>query len=199
MKKFIVFFVLIIFAIFAGGIFGKTLQSEQTRLEETAQEIVVVSTATPPPIPLSKPVALSIPKLDITAPVEYVENDAKGNMDVPKDDMAVAWYQPGFLPGAKGNAVLAGHYDKKNGGPAIFYRLDTLGKGDEIIISDKNAKLLTFVVTDKNSYPVSSFPIPTVFGPSEKRYLNLVTCGGVWDPVKKIYADRLVVRTELKE
>lgn len=202
MKKFIIFFVLIVFAVLAGGIFGKAVKKEDEKLVNAIATIA--ASVTPgaggyPALPFSKPTALSVPKLGITAAVEYVGMDAKGNMDVPKSDENVAWFQPGFLPGVKGNAVLAGHYDKKDGGPAIFYNLNKLEKGDEIIITDVKEKELTFVVTDKNNYPVNNFPIPTVFGPSGKKYLNLVTCGGVWDPVQKIYADRLVVRTELVE
>lgn len=202
MKKFIIFFVLIVFAVLAGGIFGKAVKKEDEKLVNAIATIA--ASVTPgeggyPALPFSKPTALSVPKLGITADVEYVGMDAKGNMDVPKSDESVAWYEPGFLPGARGNAVLAGHYDKKDGGPAVFYRLNQLGNGDEIVVSDEKGKELTFVVVGKNSYPVNNFPIPTVFGPSDKKYLNLVTCGGVWDSAKRIYADRLVVRTELQE
>jgi LPXTG-site transpeptidase (sortase) family protein len=204
MKKFIVFFVIIVLAIFAGGVFGKTLQSEDTRLattvEKTAAKAAVPSfTPTPTESPLKKPVSLAIPKLSINTSVEHVGKDKDGNMDVPKKDENVGWYEPGFLPGAKGNAVLAGHFDKKNGGPAVFYKLGSLDKGDEVIVTDEEGKKLTFVVTDKTKYPTDSFPVSTVFGPSGERYLNLITCGGVWDSTKRIYAERLVIRTELKE
>lgn len=47
--------------------------------------------------------------------------DAKGNMDIPKRDENVAWYQIGYYPGSKGNAVIAGHYDTATGSPAVFY------------------------------------------------------------------------------
>lgn len=202
MKKFFLFFVIIILSIFAGGAWGKNVKTEDAKLVHDIAE--VAASATPgtslhPASPISKPAELSIPKLGIQSPIEYVGNDAKGNMDVPKDDMHVGWYEPGFLPGAKGNAVLAGHFDRKDGGPAVFYNLNQLEKGDEIVISDANAKLLHFVVVGKQSYPVSSFPVSTVFGPSDGKYLNLVTCEGTFDPTAKLYSDRLVVRAELVE
>lgn len=205
MKKLIIFSLVIIFAVFAGGIYGKSLQNEDTRLEktavkaaETAEKIVVADTPTPTALPLAKPAELSIPKLSVHTPIEFVGNASDGNMDVPKDDMHVAWYEPGFLPGQKGNAVLAGHFDRKDGGPAVFYNLNKLEKGDEIIVTDANAKLLTFIVVDKTKYPVDTFPVSKVFGPSNEKYLNLITCEGVFDPAKKLYSDRLVVRAQLK-
>lgn len=206
MKKFVIFFLVIVFAVFAGGIYGKALQKEDTKLVKTAQkaaqtaeEVVVPDTPTPTPLPLAKPAELSIPKLNVHTPIEFVGNAADGNMDVPKDDMHVAWYEPGFIPGQKGNAVLAGHFDRKDGGPAVFYNLNKLENGDEIIVADANTKLHTFVVVDKTKYPVTNFPVPNVFGPSDGKYLNLITCEGVFDPAKKLYSDRLVVRAQLKE
>lgn len=199
MKKFIVFFLIIVFAIFAGGIFGKTIQSEDTRVGNTLEHVAKPSvTPSPTEIPIGKPVSLAIPKLAVNTTVEYVGNDKDGNMDVPKNDDNVAWYQPGFRPGLAGNAVLAGHYDRKDGGPAVLYELNKLETGDEIIVTDEEGKKLTFLVTDKQKYPTNSFPVKDVFGPSNEKYLNLITCTGVWDPNKKIYGDRLVVRSELQ-
>lgn len=198
MKKFIIFFAIVILAIFAGGVFGRSVKNEDTKLVNEIAE--VAESITPTPIPKAqKPAILSLPKLGITSPVEHVGMDAKGNMDVPKDDMQVAWYELGFLPGVKGNAVIAGHFDRKNGGPAVFNKLNQLEEGDEIVVTDDKGKDLTFLVTAKNKYPVSSFPVPTVFGPSQKKYLNLITCEGVFDKSAQLYSDRLVVRAELQE
>jgi len=201
MKKLIVFFVIIILALFAGGVFGKSVKTEDAKLvSDIAKGAVSVTPDTrSQPVPLSKPSELSIPKLGIQSPIEYVGNDALGNMDVPKNDMHVAWYEPGFHPGDTGNAVIAGHFDRKDGGPAVFYQLETLEKGDEIVLTDENANMLRFSVVEKDTYSAANFPIATVFGPSQKRYLNLITCEGVFDPKAKLYSDRLVVRAELKE
>lgn len=196
MKKFVLLLIVFL-AIGAGVVVGKSFQ--QPAISPAQKQAIVQPPAiTPTPIPLAKPVTLSIPKLSVIANVEYVGNDAKGNMDVPKNDMHVAWYQPGFLPGANGNAVLAGHYDTKAGGQAVFYRLGELQTGDDVIVTDEKGTQLTFRVVSKDTYPVDTFPIKTVFGESDKKYLNLVTCGGVWDATRKIYADRIVVRTQLQ-
>ncbi len=52
-------------------------------------------------------------------------------MGVPDNGHDVAWFKLGARPGEEGNAVIAGHVDDQKG-PAIFYHLDKLTKGDEI-------------------------------------------------------------------
>jgi sortase A len=144
------------------------------------------------------PVRLSIPKIGVNAAVEYVGMDAKGNMDVPKKDENVAWYQPGFRPGSVGNAVLAGHLDTRAGTPAVFYELSSLIPGDKIIVTDDQGQTHTFVVTKKEKYPFDSFPLQEVFGPFEKARLNLITCEGVFSSAQRTYSHRTVVYSELQ-
>jgi LPXTG-site transpeptidase (sortase) family protein len=193
MKKFILLFIAIIFlGVFVGKIFAQKVPAPKVLVQQ------VEPTITPTPLIFAKPVNLQIPKLGITTTVEHVGLDEKKNMDVPKDDMNVGWYQYGPKPGESGNSVLAGHFDTKTGGAAVFYRLDELIVGDEIMITDEAGESYTFVVVGKNSYPVEAFPIEKVFGKSDKRYLNLITCEGVFDSAKRLYSDRLVIRTELK-
>ena len=67
------------------------------------------------------PQTLHIPKINVAAAIEQVGLDTQGRMDVPEDADNVAWYKLGYKPGQKGNAVLAGHYDKETGEPAVFW------------------------------------------------------------------------------
>lgn len=145
------------------------------------------------------PKRLSIPKLGIDAPVEYVGMDAKGNMDVPKNDNNVAWFEPGFRPGTKGNSVMAGHLDTRTGAPAVFYKLDTLEKGDRILVRGADGSSKTFIVTHKATYPYNEFPLVEVFGPSDTPRLNLITCEGRFDSTARNYSHRVVVYSELTE
>jgi sortase (surface protein transpeptidase) len=86
------------------------------------------------------PVRLIIPSLKIVTMSESVGMDQQGRMDVPKDVVNVAWYQLGVKPGEVGNAVFAGHYDKPDGSPAVFYDLNQLQSGDELIVEDEDGK-----------------------------------------------------------
>lgn len=146
---------------------------------------------------ISQPVSISIPKINIEAAVEEVGLDKNYAMDIPADENNAAWYKLGVKPGELGNSVIAGHFDKKNGKPAIFYKLGELEKGDELIVKDSSGKKLTFKVTYSQSYNLDEFPLKAVFGMHTKPRLNLITCEGVYDKQSKLYSHRLVVYSEL--
>ncbi|WP_273851501.1 class F sortase [Guptibacillus spartinae] len=145
-----------------------------------------------------EPVQLEIPAIDVTAEIENVGVLDNGQMGVPEDINKVGWFEPGFKPGTKGNAVLAGHVDSKTG-PAIFFYLEKLSKGDEIILTGQDGETMTFVVTGKERYPYNDSPIEKIFGPTDSRTLNLITCVGTFNRSKGTHEERLVVSTELKE
>lgn len=143
------------------------------------------------------PQKLIIPKLGIDAAVEYVGMDAKGNMDVPKNDNNVAWYELGFKPGSQGNSVIAGHLDTRTGAPAVFYKLETLEKGDRIQVIGTDGSEKEFIVTHKQTYPFNAFPLVEVFGSHEKPRLNLITCEGRYNSSERNYSHRVVIYSEL--
>lgn len=144
------------------------------------------------------PVSVRIPSINVDTEVESVGNDSEGRMDVPKDDMNTSWYNPGFRPGQQGNAVLAGHFDKKDGSPAIFWDLKTLQKGDEIFVTDDKGKERKFEVVKTEVYPDAEFPLKQVFGGATDEMLNLITCHGDWNKGSG-YSDRYVVYSKLVE
>ena len=156
-------------------------------------------TPTPSPTPALVPVTLIIPKLKIQAPVEQVGLTPTNNMDVPKDAADAAWYMHGPKPAEEGNAVISAHYDTPTGKPALFYYLNKLEVGDGVEVISNNAVHSTFVVTEKSTIPYDTFPNEFVFKSKPGRNLNLITCSGIWDPRKKIYSDRIVVYTTLKQ
>lgn len=145
------------------------------------------------------PVKLLIPELAIEARIESVGMDSKGRMDVPKDADNVAWYNLGYKPGEKGNAVIAGHFDKATGAPAVFYQLEKLQKGDRIMTVDEKGQTVTFVVVRTTTYPDNTFPVQEVFGEAQKPMLNLITCDGEWNNTTKSYSHRTVVYAEMIE
>ena len=200
MKK--IFF--IVLALVAITFLGRTIiqgSKEQTVKAPAAIPKAQTQTVAPqsPAIPKGQPTSLSIPALNITADVESVGMDSEGRMDVPKDDFNVAWYNLGFKPGAIGSSVIAGHFDARSGGPAIFYKLSTLKSGDEITVSYGNGEKFTFTVTESELYDVDDFPLQRVFNTTDKPRLNLITCDGVFDKQSRNYSERLVVYAELAE
>jgi len=145
------------------------------------------------------PVRLKIPAINVDAAIEYVGVASDGSMDVPKGPDDVAWFRLGPRPGAEGSAVIAGHYGWKDNRPAAFDKISTLRKGDVLSVEDEKGTILTFVVRESRLYDPKA-DAKDVFGSTDgKAHLNLVTCEGVWDPVSKSYAKRLVVFTDREE
>lgn len=144
------------------------------------------------------PQALIVPKINVNTKVELVGEDNEGKMDVPKQAENVGWYQYGSKPGEQGSAVLAGHLDTITGVPAVFYNLDQLQVGDEVIVVDQSGKRLTFEVTRSQVYPFDQVPLTEIFNSNDKQRLNLITCTGTWNVGARNYSNRLVVYTQLK-
>ncbi|MRX55843.1 sortase [Bacillus idriensis] len=144
------------------------------------------------------PVQIAVPSLDIEANVESVGLTDDGTMELPSDDKLTAWYENGALPGENGNSVIAGHVDNKTG-PAVFFRLKDIEPEEEVIVYGKDGEELTFVVQDKKAYPYDDAPLPSIFGFSQEKKLNLITCTGTFDRTKKTHLERLVVSAKLKE
>ena len=141
------------------------------------------------------PVRLRIPSIEVDAAIESVGVTPKGAMDTPKDPDNVGWYDRGSRPGENGSAVLAGHLDWYKGKTAVFQHLDKLRAGDLLFVETDTGRFLTFVVRETRTYKPNEYA-PDVFQSSDGSHLNLVTCGGVWDTILKIYRERLVVFTD---
>lgn len=147
---------------------------------------------------ISEPQNIVIPRINVNAFIESVGIDENGRMEVPQGVFNVGWYSLGYKPGEKGNAVMAGHLDTVTGEPAVFYYINQLQAGDQVIVTDKQGRKLTFEVTGMQTYLFDQVPLQEIFGPSEKQRLNLITCTGVWNTGSRNYSSRLVVYTELR-
>ncbi|MCR4329681.1 MAG: class F sortase [Candidatus Roizmanbacteria bacterium] len=141
------------------------------------------------------PIRLIIPKINVDARIEYMGVTATGAMEVPDTAVNVGWFKLGPRPGEHGSAVIAGHFDGKNGEAGVFINLYTLKKGDKIYVEDSKGTSVAFVVRESRIY-IPSYA-NDVFSSSSSAHLNLITCDGVWNGVKKSYSKRLVIFTDL--
>lgn len=142
------------------------------------------------------PEKISIPAIGMESPVSGVGVAENGEMEVPADINEIGWFEPGVIPGGKGNSVLAGHLDGK-GEPGAFYHLGKLKAGDEVVILGSNGKRLTFQVLAVESYYTENAPLEKIFGYHSDSRLNLITCSGTFNNEVHEYEERLVVYTEL--
>lgn len=138
-----------------------------------------------------EPMSLRIPKIGVEARVVPVGTTNSGAMEAPRRYSEVGWWSPGAHPGEAGRAVFAGHVDSP-WGMAVFFNLDDLAPGDEILVSDGSSEL-RYVVRGAAVYRSDAAPVEDIFGPSIERELVLITCGGWFDRQTASYLHRRVV------
>lgn len=147
----------------------------------------------------SLPYKLIIPDINLETDVQHVGKTKTGNMAVPNNFTDVGWYKYGAVPGDIGNSVMAGHVKNRLGIGAVLKDLHKLKVGNTVYAEDENGKRLAFRVTAMETYPYDKAPLERIFGKTDKRMLNLITCSGPWNATAKTSSQRLVVFTELVE
>jgi sortase (surface protein transpeptidase) len=146
-------------------------------------------------LPESEPVAVSIPKIGVRSTL--VELGLKdGQMEVP-DPAVAGWFTRGPTPGALGPAVITGHVTW-NRAPAVFHRLGTMRRGDQVSVTRKDGRTAVFTVTRVAQFSKSRFPSQAVYGAIDHAGLRLITCGGTYDAASNRYLDNVIVFAKLK-
>jgi sortase (surface protein transpeptidase) len=143
------------------------------------------------------PVRIDIPKIHVTSSLDRLGRAADGTVEVPSDWQVAGWYAPGPRPGDPGSAVILGHVDSKSG-PAVFYRLRELDRGDEIRVARADGSTVRFIVERTQQYPKDRFPTDEVYYPTLTPALRLVTCGGAFDPTAGQYRSNIIVFATLR-
>jgi sortase (surface protein transpeptidase) len=104
----------------------------------------------------------------------------------------------GTRPGDPGSAVILGHVDSKVDGPAVFFRLRELRRGDEIKVVRADGSTVLFAVDRTEQFPKSRFPTDDVYYPTGTPELRLVTCGGSFDATAGHYRSNVIVFATLR-
>ncbi|WP_018252163.1 class F sortase [Salinispora mooreana] len=145
--------------------------------------------------PRSTPSQIVIPKIGVDASVMKVGTNPDGTVEVPPLDQAqlAGWYEPGASPGEVGNAVIVGHVDSAELGPAVFFSLGELRPGDTVGVVREDGEQVDFTVESVKSYPKTDFPTELVYGSTDQIGLRVVTCGGIFDEAAGSYPDNIVV------
>ncbi|WP_323445493.1 class F sortase [Streptomyces yaizuensis] len=122
-----------------------------------------------------------VPALDIDAPLMNVGLDATGWIEAPppEDRNIAGWYQNGISPGQRGTAVIVGHVDNRTG-PAVFYGLGTVRRGDRIEVPRFDGRTAVFEVYGVEVVDKDDFPAAEVYGDTGHAELRVITCGGGW-------------------
>lgn len=177
-------------------IYGEIIQSRKS-----VQEMVQMpeTSITVPEIELNepqftdKPDGIEIPKIEVSAPLIFLEDGQKNYQEALKK--GVVYYYPSVLPGEKGQTVILGH-SAPPGWPKIDYdwifsRLNELNPDDEIFLYYKNG-LYRYLVTGK-LFLKPGEEIPSVSLTDTDNVLVLLTC---WPP--GVSQKRIAVQALLK-
>ena len=110
---------------------------------------------------------------------------------MPDSFHVVGWYEHGVAPGQAGPAVFLGHVDSVSG-PGIFYRLGAIRPGDHVVVTRRDGRSITFVITGVRQYSKTAFPTIDVYGDTAAPTIRLVTCGGAFDSSTHHYLSNTV-------
>ena len=146
-------------------------------------------------LPESDPVAVSIPRIGVQSRLVHLRLKKDGEMELPAPPVA-GWFTGGPTPGALGPAVITGHVTWN--GPAVFHRLGTLRRGDQVTVTREDGKTAVFTVSRVARFSKSRFPSRAVYGAIDHAGLRLITCGGTYDAARRRYLDNVVVFARLE-
>jgi sortase (surface protein transpeptidase) len=143
------------------------------------------------------PVRIEIPSIGVASPLDRLGRARDRTVEVPSRWEVAGWYAPGTRPGDPGSAVILGHVDSKRG-PAVFFRLRELRRGDVIAITRADGSSLRFAVDRTEQYDKRRFPTDAVYYPTLTPELRLVTCGGEFDATAGHYRSNVIVFATLE-
>jgi sortase (surface protein transpeptidase) len=147
------------------------------------------SAPTPAAVP---PPAVKIPSIGVAATMIPLGLTSDGRLEVPEDYDVPGWWSGGPEPGGPGATVVVGHVDSQEG-PAIFYRLDELRAGDEVVVTNQPGVKTRFLVEGTEEVRKDDFPTRRVYGRTPEPTLRLVTCSGGFNEATGHYVNNLIV------
>jgi LPXTG-site transpeptidase (sortase) family protein len=131
------------------------------------------------PLPYSPVKRIRIADIKVDAPSMDVGLGKDGSIEAPPpgDKNMAGWYQNGIAPGQRGTAVMVGHVDNEQG-PAVFYGLGSLKKGDHVEVTRFDGRVAVFQIYDIEVFAKDDFPGVRVYEDTGYPELRVLTCGG---------------------
>jgi hypothetical protein len=166
----------------------------------TVTEPTAPAMTSPVGMPVSEPLALSVPAIGVDSPLVQLGRNADGTVEVPSlddPDARPGWFRDSPTPGALGPAIILGHVDSRRYGPGVFYRLGDLRPGDGVTVTRADGTVATFTVDAVRQVAKTDFPTLEVYGNLDHAGLRLITCGGEFDPDARSYESNVIVFASL--
>lgn len=145
------------------------------------------------------PTSVQIPKIGVSSTLVSLGLQSDGTLQVPDDYAKAGWYANGAYPGDANEppALIVGHVDDYRG-PAVFFRLKELSVGDRVLVPRTDGSTATFVVYQTANYLKTGFPSATVYAPTKRPELRLITCTGQFDSGARSYLSNFVAYAYLE-
>jgi sortase (surface protein transpeptidase) len=146
----------------------------------------------------STPTRVTIPSINASSTLIPLGQKPDGELEVPplSNPMQASWFDKSPTPGALGPAVILGHVNG-NGAPGIFYRLNEMQAGQEVLVDRADGQTAVFTVSHIDTVPKDAFPSNDVYGDTPDAQLRLITCGGVLDRAEHSYLSNVIVYANL--
>lgn len=139
----------------------------------------------------ARPTTVRVAGIGLEASIIPVGVDANNQFAVPAAD-TVGWYQHSSSPGSPGASVLAAHVDY-GGTPGAFFNLAEVLPGDTLEIEMDDGTVLLYQVTGNTIYDKAELPAGELFRKDGDSVLQLITCGGTFNPSQHSYEANVVV------
>jgi len=146
----------------------------------------------------SRPQKLSIPAINVQAPILEVGLATDGSVDVPplRRHNEAGWFDGGPTPGQFGPALIVGHADTRTG-PSVFHDLAKLKPGQRIEVLRADSSVAVFEINSGEHFNKGRRPVQRVYGDYSRPLLRLLTCGGTWQGERNGYSDNIIVFASL--
>ena len=123
-----------------------------------------------------KPVQISIESIDLSAEIETLEI-VDGAFQDPTTSEQVAWYKDTAKLGEDGNLVMAGHLNYWGDPEGVFFALNQVKEGDEIVVTAEDGTVYRYEVIAVSQQVANSRTLRAITQPTDEPTLTLITCG----------------------
>jgi LPXTG-site transpeptidase (sortase) family protein len=136
---------------------------------------------------------VTIPSIGVdTRQLRELGQSEDHRLEVPKDATTVGHYRGAAAPGQAGPAIYASHVNYR-GVDGAFARLADVESGDQVLVERTDGVTVVYAVDRVDTVAKNAFPTASVYGPTSRPELRLITCGGEFDPDVRSYEDNVVV------
>lgn len=150
-------------------------------------------------LPHVAPTRVAIPSLDVDSELLELGLNTDGSLEVPGIYDLAGWYERGPYPGDTNSppALIVGHVDSAENGPAVFFRLKQIEMGATIEVTRVDGSIAVFEVVNVEQHPKDDLPTDAIYARRAPSELVLVTCTGDFNAQAASYLDNFVVTARL--